>query len=88
MLGEDSNWVRNVRAAGGEAILRRRTRRRVRLEEVPVAERPAILQAWLKRTGISPVPRRYLGIDPDAPIEEFQRIAPGCPVFRIVTVAA
>ena len=40
MLGEDCNWVRNVRAAGGRATLVRRRRRDVVLEEVPVGDRP------------------------------------------------
>ena len=34
MLGEGVNWVRNVRAAGGDATLRRGHREEVRLEEV------------------------------------------------------
>src|SRR5215831_20836716 len=32
MLGEDTNWVRNVRAAGGSAVLRRGHREVIRLE--------------------------------------------------------
>src|SRR5829696_5165203 len=34
MLGEDTNWVRNVRATGGEAVLCHGRREEVRLEEV------------------------------------------------------
>ena len=34
MLGEQANWVRNVRAAGGRAVLRHGQREAVRLEEV------------------------------------------------------
>jgi hypothetical protein len=34
MLGPDQEWVRNVRAAGGRALLRHRRREAVRLEEV------------------------------------------------------
>ena len=36
MLGENANWVRNVRAAGGQAVLRHGRREHVGLEEVPV----------------------------------------------------
>ncbi len=82
MLGERSDWVRNARAAGGEATIRHRRRQPVRLEEVPAAQRAPILKAYLKRTAMST--RHHLGIDPDAPLEEFQRIAPQHPVFRIV----
>jgi deazaflavin-dependent oxidoreductase (nitroreductase family) len=39
MLGEDCNWVRNVRAAGGRAVVVRRRRRHPQvLVEVPAAE--------------------------------------------------
>ncbi len=82
MLGERSDWVRNARAAGGEAAIRHRGRRPVRLQEVPVEQRASILKAYLKRTAMST--RHHLGIDPEAPLEEFERIAPNHPVFRIV----
>ncbi|WP_405152079.1 nitroreductase/quinone reductase family protein [Sphaerisporangium sp. NBC_01403] len=39
MLGPNANWVRNVRAAGGRAVLRRRGREQITLDEVPVTER-------------------------------------------------
>src|SRR5690348_10827363 len=35
MLGENVNWVLNVRAAGGRAVLRSGGREEVHLEEVP-----------------------------------------------------
>ncbi len=49
MLGEKSAWVRNVRAAGGEAVIRHGHKRRVRLEEVPPSERPPVLKAYCAR---------------------------------------
>ena len=84
MLGEGSEWVRNVRAGGGDAVMRHGKRRQVRLEEVPADQRAPILQTYLKKTAIST--RRHLGVDPKAPIGEFVRIAPNHPVFRIVKV--
>jgi hypothetical protein len=43
MLGERSSWVRNVRAAGGRAVLRHGRRRAVCLEEVdPDARAPIV----------------------------------------------
>jgi deazaflavin-dependent oxidoreductase (nitroreductase family) len=83
MLGERSDWVRNARAAGGEAAIRHRGRRPVRLQEVPVDQRAPILKAYLKRTRIS-TQEHLGGIDPNGPIEEFVRIAPRHPVFRIL----
>ena len=83
LLGEESDWVHNVRAAEGRAVLRRGRRRRVLLEELPIADRAAILKAWLGRTGGSSIPIKYVGLDRGAPIEEFERLAPRWPVFRI-----
>ena len=53
MLGERANWVRNVRAAGGRAVLRHGKKEAVRLEEVPVDQRPAILRRYL---AVAPAP--------------------------------
>jgi len=82
MLGPRSDWIRNLEAAGGDAVFRHGRRRKVHLEEAPVERRAAIIQAWYSRTYVST--RRHLGVDPKAPIEEFERIAPEHPVFRIV----
>lgn len=82
MMGEESDWVHNARAKAGHVTLKRGRRRDAVLEELPVEERPPIIQAWYKRTGAS-TPRGYIGLDPKAPIEEFEKIAPRWPVFRI-----
>lgn len=78
----NTEWVRNVRAAGGNAMIKRRGRTPVRLEEVPVEQRAPIIQAYLKDNAW--VTQREFGISPKAPIEEFQRIAAKHPVFRII----
>jgi deazaflavin-dependent oxidoreductase (nitroreductase family) len=82
MLGERSDWVRNSRAAGGQAVFRRGRRTPVRLEEVPVTERAEIIRDWYQRTASSTRP--FLKIETTAELEEFERIAPSHPVFRIV----
>jgi deazaflavin-dependent oxidoreductase (nitroreductase family) len=81
----ESEWVRNARAAGGEAVTRRRGRHQVRLEEMPVEQRAPILQAYLKKTAVAT--RQHFGLSRDAPLEEFERIAGRHPVFRIVEAA-
>jgi F420H(2)-dependent quinone reductase len=81
MLGEDANWVRNVRAAGGHVVLRRRGAQNVRLVEVEPAERAPILRAYLNA---APGARPHIPVDRRAPLEEFERIADRYPVFRIV----
>ncbi len=90
-LRGEAQWVRNVRAASGEAIIRHRGRRRVRLVEVPVKERAPILKAYISKRALSKSPersaRQYFGVAKDASIEELEPLAPGYPVFRIEKVA-
>lgn len=81
MLGEGTNWVRNVRAAGGDATLRHGRRDKVRLEEVPPDLRAPALKAFLKR---APGARPHIPVDKDAPLAEFGRVSFRFPVFRIV----
>lgn len=85
MLGNDANWVRNVRAAGGRAILRRGSREQVHLEEVESANRAPILRRYL---AVAPGARPYLPVDHHAPLTEFKRIAAQFPVFRITPAAS
>jgi hypothetical protein len=42
MLGQEANWVKNVRAGGGRAVLRHGRREAVRLEEVDAGARAPI----------------------------------------------
>lgn len=82
MLGEESDWVHNARAVGGHVTLKRGRRRKALIEELSVEERPPILQAWYRRTGNS-TPSHYIHLPADAPLADFERIAPRWPVFRI-----
>src|SRR5918994_3267358 len=81
MLGEDVNWVRNVKAAEGEVTLRHGRREEVRLEEVAPERRAPVLKAYLKR---APGARAHLPVDKDAPLAEFERVSSRFPVFRVV----
>jgi hypothetical protein len=83
MLGERTDWVRNIRASDRDAIIRRGRREPVRLVEVPTSDRAPIIQAWYHVTWTSTRP--HLGVDPVADLSEFERIAPNHPVFRIVS---
>ncbi len=80
----EAEWVRNVRAGGGEAVIRRRGRQSVRLEEIPPDQRAPILKAYLGENTVTT--RQHFGVDPKADIEEFEGIAGQHPVFRIVRV--
>src|SRR5271157_3139549 len=72
MLGENVQWVRNVRAAGGKALLRSGGRKEIQLEEIPVEQRARILKAYLQ---VAPGARPHIPVDKDAPLAEFEKIA-------------
>lgn len=80
MLGDGSDWVRNVRAAGGEAFIKRGRSRRVKLTEVPAEERGPILKAYCQ---VATSGRRHFPVRHDAPPSEFTAVATDYPVFRI-----
>jgi hypothetical protein len=80
MLGERSSWLRNVRAAGGRAVLRHGRREAVCLEEVDPEARAPIVRRYLS---LAPGPRAFIPVDRDAPLEAFQKVAPQVPVFRV-----
>lgn len=81
MLGEDAQWVQNVRAAGGKAYIRRRGLTEVRLEEVLVEQRAPILKAYLQR---APGARPHMLVNKDAPLAAFEAVAAAFPTFRII----
>jgi deazaflavin-dependent oxidoreductase (nitroreductase family) len=83
MLGEETNWVQNVKAAEGKAILRHGIREQVLLEEVDVRQRAPILKAYLK---LAPGARPHIPVSKDAPVSEFEKIASKYPVFRLETI--
>ena len=80
MLGEGCNWVQNVRAADGRAVLCRRRAVACQLAEVPLAERPAIIKRYLQTV---PGGRPHIPVSPTAPLHDFQAVAPRYPVFRV-----
>jgi F420H(2)-dependent quinone reductase len=82
MLGQNVNWVRNVRADGGRAVLRHGRSEQVILVEVELAARPAILRRYLT---VAPGARPHIAVDCEAPLSQFALVAPGIPVFRITT---
>lgn len=84
MLGEDTNWVRNVRAADGRAVLARGRREAVHLDAVDGAERGAILRRYL---ACSPGAQSHIDISPTAPVEDFDQLAPQYPIFRVSVLA-
>jgi hypothetical protein len=83
MLGPGSEWVKNVEAARGEAVIRHGRRRRVHLEPVPPRDRPPVLREYVR---IAPGGRRHFPLPVGAPLAEFEKIAESYPVYRIDSV--
>lgn len=81
MLGQTTNWVRNLRADGHAVLLTRAKREDVSLVEDFSDERPAILRRYLD---LAPGARPFFPVDRRAPIAEFERIVNDYPVFRFV----
>jgi F420H(2)-dependent quinone reductase len=80
MLGDGSEWVRNVRAAGGRAFIKRGRSHPVMLAEIPPQERASILKAWCQ---VATSGRQHLPVSHQAPISAFEAIAGDYPVFRV-----
>jgi deazaflavin-dependent oxidoreductase (nitroreductase family) len=80
MLGKNVNWVRNLQAAGGKAVLRHGRRESVQLEEVEPGARAPILRRYLQ---VAPGARPHVPVDRRAPLAEFAKISADYPVFRI-----
>lgn len=83
MLGEQCNWVRNVRAAGGRATLRHRRAIPCRLVEVPASQRAPIIKRYLNK---APGGRPHIPVDRHVPLAEFEAISSRYPVFRVLPI--
>ena len=80
MLGEGSEWSKNVVAADGEAVILHGRARPVKLELVDVDRRAPVLKAYVMRAiGARP----HLPIAPNAPASQFEHIAAEYPVYRV-----
>ncbi|MCY7363804.1 MAG: nitroreductase/quinone reductase family protein [Frankiaceae bacterium] len=79
MLGE-CDWVWNVRAASGHAVLRRRRPRAVRLVEVPVNERAPVIKRYVEKV---PGGRPHIPVDRHQAVGAFEVVAAAHPVFRV-----
>jgi deazaflavin-dependent oxidoreductase (nitroreductase family) len=82
MLGENVQWVKNVRAAGGKAVVRSGSREEVHLEEVSSKQCAPILKAYLQR---APGARSHVPVNLNAPLAQFEQIAAAYPVFRVAS---
>lgn len=78
----ETQWVRNMRVAGGGELRLGRRAEPFTATEVADADKPPILRAYLTRWKME-VGIFFDGTGPDAPEARLLEIAPGYPVFRI-----
>ena len=82
----ETQWVRNLRAAGeGELRVGRRTER-FRAVELGDDDKVDVLRAYLKRWKAE-VGVFFSGVSADSPEEDVRRIAPDHPVFRLTMLS-
>jgi len=78
----NTQWVRNLRAQGEGRLLLGRRAEQFTAVEVPDLDKLAILRAYLTRWQWE-VGAFFGGVGPDSGDDEFRRIAPDHPIFRI-----
>ncbi|HEY1455513.1 MAG TPA: deazaflavin-dependent nitroreductase [Candidatus Dormibacteraeota bacterium] len=78
----ETQWVRNIRVAGGGELLLGRAVQPIRVAEISDAEKVPLLRAYLKRWKFE-VGMFFAGVSGDSSDEDLRRIAPDHPVFRI-----
>ncbi len=78
----ETQWVRNLRAAGEGELRLGRHRERVRVTELADADKPAVLRAYLQRWSRE-TSAHFDGLGPDASDEDLSHTSPDHPVFRI-----
>lgn len=77
----DTDWARNLRAAGWGELWRRRARHRVVAEELQGEERAAVVGAYARRYGW--LTGRFFGLPRRFGPEDVRRIAGRHPAFRL-----
>jgi hypothetical protein len=87
LLAGERDWVKNVRAARGDAFLLHGRRVPIHLAEVPVVEqRTLILLTYVQKRAFTRSPRRaallYFGLE-RATLQDMEKLASKYPVFLV-----
>jgi hypothetical protein len=72
MFGDISDWVQNLEAAHGDAVISHRGARRVHLEPVPPEQRAPILREYVR---VASSGRKHFPLPVGAPLADFAAIA-------------
>jgi len=79
-----TQWVRNMRAAGGGELRVGRRVERFTATELPDDVKPPVLREYLRRWKFE-VGMFFENVTPDSPDSRLLEIAPGFPVFQVTT---
>jgi deazaflavin-dependent oxidoreductase (nitroreductase family) len=79
-----TQWVRNMRAAGGGELRVGRRVERFTATELPDDVKPQVLREYLRRWKFE-VGMFFENVTPDSPDSRLLEIAPGFPVFQVTT---
>jgi hypothetical protein len=82
----ETQWVRNMRAAGGGELRVGRRTEPFTVTELADADKPPVLRGYLKRWKFE-VGVFFNGVGADASDAKLLEIAPGYPVFRVTPSA-
>ena len=87
-LAGEAEWVKNVRAAGGRAVIISRRRIPVLLKEIPPEERAPVLFAYVQKRAFThsgaQASSHFFGLGPRPRLEEMEEIAGRYLVFEIL----
>ncbi|MBN9110241.1 MAG: nitroreductase family deazaflavin-dependent oxidoreductase [Pseudonocardia sp.] len=78
-----TQWVRNIRVAGGGELHVGRRTEAITVTELADADKPALLREYLRRWKFE-VGVFFDGVDASADDATLRAIAPGYPVFRVL----
>jgi hypothetical protein len=81
MFGTISDWVQNLEASHGFAVIRRTRAEHVRLVPIPPEERAPVLAEWVR---IASSGRKHFPLPVGAPLADFAAIAHMYPVYRVL----
>jgi deazaflavin-dependent oxidoreductase (nitroreductase family) len=77
-----TQWVRNIRAAGGGELRLGRRVEAITVEELADPDKPPVLREYLRKWAWE-VGRFFDGVTAESTDQELLAIAPGFPVFRL-----
>jgi len=80
----ETEWVRNIRAAGGGELRLGREHEAIQVVQLTDAAKPPVLRVYLQ-TWWFEVGRFFEGATLEASLDDLQRIAPGFPVFPLTS---